>query len=305
MRSIIAGMGVAVLLFVLGCNSLTPHRRDPGVRVPTDSVLPEAKQLVGYLNRNADALKGDEALLCQNLSIDCKADSQAVGLGGTMMCQKPRNFRLMAKVVGQPAVDIGSNDQEFWYWISKNNPPYLFHCSYEALQRGANIPLPFQPDMVVAALGLAHYDENKKYELKVPPRAQYFELIEQTVSPQGQPIQKVVVFNRTRVDAPNPQVIAHVLRDAQGKTICQATIRRVQMNRETGVAYPQEVIFNWPAQKIEMKMQLNDLKVEKLSPEKVAKVFSRRGLSYQTYDLAARTVDGAGLQQAGGTMPPR
>ncbi len=80
--------------------------------------------------------------------------------------------------------------------------------------------------MVVAALGLAEYDPAKKYELKAEKN--YIELIESATSPQGQPIQKVTVFNRTEAAPPAPQVIAYVLRDAKGTVICQANVRRVQ-----------------------------------------------------------------------------
>ncbi|HEY7422629.1 MAG TPA: hypothetical protein VH682_00080, partial [Gemmataceae bacterium] len=217
MRSIIAGVSLGVVLVAVGCNVLSPRGGGIGPGpAPADPATPKVEDLVRYLNDNAKLVGDEDALKCTNLSIDCKADRQNIGLAGTMMCQKPRNFRLMAKVIGQPAVDIGSNNDEFWYWISKNEPPYLFHCSYEALGRGANVPFPFQPDMVITALGIAQYDPNKKYELNVPQGKNYFELIEQTTSPQGQPIQKVVVFNRTRAVPPDPQVIAYALRDAKG-----------------------------------------------------------------------------------------
>jgi hypothetical protein len=305
MRSLSAGVSLGLLLSaVVGCNVLSPHRRDTGGQpVVTDDRLPTVEALVGYLNRNADRV-GENALKCTNLTIDCKANSQAVGLGGSMMCQKPRNFRLTAKVVGQPAVDIGSNKDEFWYWISKNEPPYLFHCSYDALARGANIPFPFQPDMVVTALGIAHYDADRKYELNAPPKANYFELVESITSPQGQPIQKVVVFDRSERFPPQPQVIAYVLRDAKGTIICKAMIESVQQNRDTGAILPRKVSFNWPAQQLQMKLEMNDLQVITMNPDLSERVFSRRNLSYQSYDLAARTLDGpGGVQRAGATAP--
>ncbi len=306
MRSIIAGASVAVLLgAVVGCNVVAPHRRDTGSSTAvTDDRLPTTEALVGYLNRNAERV-GANALQCKNLTIDCKANGQAVGLGGSMMCQKPRSFRLMAKVVGQPAVDIGSNQDEFWYWISKNEPPYLFHCSYDALSKGANIPFPFQPDMVVTALGIANYDPSKTYQLNAPPKANYYELIESITSPQGQPMQKVVVFDRSERFPPQPQVIAHVLRDSKGNIICKATIESVQQNRDTGAILPRKVTFSWPAQKLEMKMELHDLQVVTMTPERAGRVFTRRDLSYPSYDLAARVLDGSGgVQRAGANAPP-
>ena len=298
MRSIIAGLSLVAVLLVVGCNALSPHARDNG-RVTTDAPTPKVEDLVRYLNTNARLIGDTDALKCTNLEIDCRADRQTVGLGGWMMCQKPRNFRLQAKVIGQPAVDIGSNNDEFWYWISKNEPPYLFHCSYEALGRGANVPFPFQPDMVVTALGIASYDPAKNYQLNAPAKANYFELIENTTSPQGQQIQKVVVFRRTGVVPPDPQVIAYALRDGKGNNICIANIKSVQQNRETTAILPKEVSFDWPAVKLKMTMKLNDLQVVKTNADTPDRVFSRRNLNYQAYDLATRSLDGAGLQQAG------
>jgi hypothetical protein len=290
------------VLLVVGCNVLSPHARDNG-RVVTEAPMPKVEDLVRYLNTNAKLIGDTDALKCTNLEIDCRADRQTVGLGGWMMCQKPRNFRLQAKVIGQPAVDIGSNNDEFWYWISKNEPPYLFHCSYEALGRGANVPFPFQPDMVVTALGIASYDPAKNYQLNVPKGKNYFELIENTTSPQGQPIQKVVVFRRNGVAPPDPQVIAYALRDSKGNNICIANIKSVQPNRETTAILPKEVSFDWPAVKLKMTMKLNDLQVVKTNADTPDRVFSRRNLNYQAYDLATRSLDGAGLQQAGAAGP--
>jgi hypothetical protein len=308
MRSIIAAVGLGLVLLTVGCNT-APHRRKDGMDgkdMAYDQPPPSTEALVRYMNANAQLLKQGEALNCTSLTIDCKADGKTFGLGGSMMCAKPRNFRLQAQLLGQPAVDIGSNDTEFWYWISKNEPPYLFHCSYDALSRGASIPFPFQPDMVVDALGLAEYDPTKKYELKAPPKANYYELIESAVSPQGQPIQKVTVFNRTEAKLPAPQVLAHVLRDAKGNTICIARITSVQQNRENGAIYPRIVTFEWPAQKIQMKMELNNLQVVKVDEKLAERVFTRKNLGYQSYDLATRMSDGPGnLQRTGATTMPQ
>jgi hypothetical protein len=304
MRSIIAGSSLAVLLLATGCDHIMPLRPSGSAGVTAENVVPSADRLVTYLNHNADML-GDRALKCTNLSIDCKANGQSVGLGGMLMCQNPRNFRLKAMVLSQPAVDIGSNNEEFWYWISKNEPPYLFHCSYEALARGVNVGFPFQPDMVVAALGIAHYDPRKNYKVEAPPKANYIELIESDTSPQGQSIQKVVVFNRAQADVPTPQVIAYALRDGKGGVICTATVKSVQRNRETGAIIPRVVVFNWPQQNLQMKLELNDVQAVPVDQGMVERVFSRRSLTLPSYDLAARALDGpSGLQRASGTLPP-
>ncbi len=135
-----------------GCHLLPNRDRNPAVNPPPATGTPDAPALVNYLNLNAQKIQSIQA----SVALDARQGRQPIGLDGEMACQKPRDFRLRAKVLGQPAVDIGSNDKEFWYWISKAEPPYVYHCSYEELGKGkVRVPFPFQPDMVMAALNLA------------------------------------------------------------------------------------------------------------------------------------------------------
>ncbi|HEY7423370.1 MAG TPA: hypothetical protein VH682_03935 [Gemmataceae bacterium] len=303
MRSIIAGLSLGVVLLAVGCNVLQPRSPvGPGPREAT----PKVEDLIGYLNTNARRIQNVEAVSCTNVDIDVQADGRAVSLAGKLMCQTPRNFRLTGVVLGNPAVDVGSNKDEFWYWISRDKPPYLYHCSYAALARGVNIPFPFQPDMAVSALGLAEYDPNKKYEMKIVDNKKGYkaiELIEQAVSPQNQPIQKVTVFDFHEAPPPQPQVIAHVLKDAQGNVLCVAEVRKVQQVGSRGAVLPKEVVFRWPSQKLQMTMKLHNPQIVIMNEEKAARVFSRRDLGYTSFDLATRTLDSGTLQRAGATTP--
>jgi hypothetical protein len=302
MRSIIAGVGLVCVL-LLGCNNLPQNRgqigRDVG-QVPRETPTPE--KLVKYLNDNADRV---EAIQCNNLTIDCDDHGHSVSLGGLMACQKPKNFRLKAKLLGQPGVDIGSNNEEFWYWISKADPPYVFHCSYDKLNQGnIALPFPFQPEVVISALGIAHYDPTKKYELK--ENRNNLELIEPATSMQGHPIQHVTVFNRmaANINEGQPQVTGHILRDSKGTILCQANISRVQVNRETGAVLPLDVTLNWPSQHVKMRLSMNDVHVVKINPEGAERLFQRRDLAdRQHYDLYRRMPDGPGLQQTGAIIP--
>jgi hypothetical protein len=296
MRPIMAGLVVGVGLLV-GCNTL-PHKRDAAnnavTRTPA-APAPEPAQLVHYLNENARKVTGVRA----EVAMDCQQGRQTVGLDGNLACAWPRDFRLKAKALGQPAADIGSNKDEFWFWISKIDPPYVYHCSYPDLARGVKINFPFQPDMVMAALGVAQYDETKQYRVK--ESAQYLELIEDTVSPEGQPVDKVTVFNRMEVRQGEPQVVAHVLKDKQGKILAQALVHKVVVNRETGAVLPRQVTLSWPSQEMTMSMSFRDVQVVRFDQQWAGRLFQRSDLGNQTsYDLARRTVDGPGIQRAGG-----
>lgn len=305
MRNVILSLGLGAALLSTGCSGIQRSRPATDGRRAAD-VAPTAPAMIGYLNDNARRIQG---LTCADLEMECRQGREAGVVGGRLDCARPRNFRLTGRVASQPMVDIGSNEQEFWYWISKAQPPYVYHCGYEDFARGGvAMPFPFQPDMILAALGMLEYDPNKNYEVKNNGRT--VELIETTASPAGQPIKKVTVFARGPVGRDQPVVVGHALRDAQGRDICTASISHVQTDPTTGAVVPRRVRLVWPTEQIELKMKLDGVRVAPIDQEMAARVFSRANLSNLTsYDLARRAVDSPGtgasgqLQRVG--VPPR
>jgi hypothetical protein len=300
-----AGTLGALGLFLTGCAGgkwgfLSRQPEQPKVVIGPP---PTAKALVDYLNDNARRVT---AIECHELDLDCREGIRSVGLRGHMVCQKPSNFRMSASVVGHQEVDLGSNAQEFWFWIGKADPPYLYHCSYADFQRG-NVPLPFpfQPEWIMEALGLGEYGAPEKY--RVVERRDAYELVEDTVSPRGERLQKVTVFTKTRAQAPNPQVTAHILRDAKGNVICAAYVSEIQQDRATYAVIPRRVRLEWPQQKIEMKMKLDDLTVNGgINDQRAAVLFSRPQLqNVQSFDLARDAYLGDGrIRRAGASYAP-
>ncbi len=276
-------------MLLAGCNSfpLNKGNPQPAARVPNE--VPPKESILAYLNDNAQRV---QSFRCKELDIVAKQGLQSVGLRGQVVCAKPRGFRMSANVLGKQEVDVGSNDQEFWFWVARNEPPYLYHCSYEDLTRGVRIPFPFQPEWVMEAMGLAQCSPAENYELV--PHATTLDLIERTRSPQGQPIRKITVFNRAPATGTQPQVTAHILQDAQGKEICSAHITEVQIDRTTGAIIPRKVRLVCPAEKMEMRLQLDDVTVNDPSIAQAApRLFSRPNLTnVSSFDLA-RGLDSA------------
>jgi hypothetical protein len=281
-------------------------------RIPVE--VPTANQLVAYLNDNASRVR---AVQCNRVEVDGKVNGSGIpGLDGLMVCQKPNYFRMRAKAFGQPALDIGSNKDEFWFWVSKAEPvPYVWHCSYTELARGGvQLPFPFQPEMVINALGIAEYDPQKKYEVR--PTPQTLELIEDSIGLDGQPVQKVTVFNRAMVQVPTPQVKGYFLRDRQGQILCRAEVIDTQLDPQTNAVLPHRVKLVWPKEKMELTMKLGDMRaVPPVDPEQPQgqRMYTRKDLSHLPgFDLARRQPDsptgigqGTNLQRTGVYGTPR
>jgi hypothetical protein len=311
MRVLIGTASLVVLLFAVGCHQfMSPRNPDPRPgQLEANAPTPTAESLVEYLNRNAKLIEPGQALNCNNLHIDIDADSGRIGVDNYLTCQAPRNFLMSGKIMSKPILDVGSNDKEFWFWCShlKNpgQPAYLYHCSYDDLARGVQVPFPFQPDMVLSALGLAQYETNKQqYSMRIAQDKKgnkSYELIEKTQSLQKTPIEKITVFDYTRVDVPKPQVRAHIIKDDKGKVICTATILSTQRVGPKGFILPKSIVFNWPDQKMHMEMQLYNPRIMPMPADKAATLFNRSNNGNQSFDLATQTVDGGGVQRAGAT----
>jgi hypothetical protein len=290
MRRALIGVALGLVGLSLGCDRWTrPNDHNPMARTPAGTPKPE--QLIAYMNANAQRIR---SLECLNLDIDAKQEGQAVSLSGVMACQKtassglPPNFRMQAFLMGKTEVDLGSNSQEFWFWIARDPRPFVYHCSYADYRAGkAHMPFPFQPEWIVEALGIAECNPNQKYEVRESGNS--YDLIERTTSPQGQPVQKVTVFNRAPVQqSRSPQIVARKLLDAQGKEICAAQISEVQVEPLSSAIVPRLVKLRWPEAKLEMVMKLRDLRVNSSIDEaRAADLFTRRRLANMPgYDLA-------------------
>jgi hypothetical protein len=106
------------------------------------------------LNNQAALLQSIDT---RDLSITVRAQGNSVSLDGTLLCQKPRFFKLVGKKLGSQEVLVGSNEERFWFYVKRDPSDALFHCSYTDFDKGVELPYPFEPEWVVEALGIGRF----------------------------------------------------------------------------------------------------------------------------------------------------
>jgi hypothetical protein len=297
MRFLSSAVGLGVVVFLSGCaDSKWSFLRNSQDLAHRPGETPTSAQLVAYWNQNAQRL---QTLECKDLDLDIKTGIQQFGARGKLAAQKPKSFRMVVDAMGNRQADFGSNDQEFWYWIAKSEPPYLVHCSYDDLKQGVRIPFPFQPEWVMEALGMAEFDSTQRYNVE-PGRNNTLQLVQDAVNSQGQPVRKVTVFNSS-----TGQVRDHILKDARGKELCSAHI--IEMQNINGALLPRRIVLVYSADRdhVELKMKLDDVVVNRpFEREEANWLFSRPAFNgVQSYDLR-RGLDAAPgqVQPAGGLL---
>lgn len=294
-RALIAVALVAMVSLSAGC-LLVPKKPDYTGKDTPPSTLKKAEpaSLVAYLNAEAKKVSAVQA----TVDLQCNQGSKTVGVSAMMACRKDKDFRLRGKVLGMDEVDLGSNEEKFWFWVKRANPPHLYHCTHKDLASGkVNVPFPFQADMVLIALGMAEYDPKAKYDLKENPRT--LELTSEVTSPKGERVMRTVVFSRTVARSPEPQVIGHILKTPDGKVICEARVEKVYTDRDTGASVPSKLKLSWPGQEMSVGMQLWDVKVNRTTKEDAARLFTMTSIpGVETYDMA-RGGPSSALRSAG------
>lgn len=257
---------VLLLVFAAGCaNSRWGFINRPRDPAPPSGPPPSKEAVVAYLNDNAARL---QTLRSDDLDITVQQGALPIGLRGKMMTQKPRGFRMSGDLAGNRVVDLGSNDQEFWWWISKSDPPDQYFCRYSDLNEGriSYLPFPFQPEWIMETLGMGPYGPADKYQLDED--RDMLRLTERSRSPQGRMVRKVIVMKRAPQKAPNPQVLAYLLLDdASGAEICSAEIMQVDVDHGTGAIVPRVVDLRWPEAKVKLSLKLGQVAVNDQLPQ--------------------------------------
>jgi hypothetical protein len=229
-----------------------------------------------------------------------------VSLTAKMACEKPRNMRLVAyHAVGGTEVDLGSNAQEFWWWI-KRGDPYQYYCSYQDLEEGRvkAVMFPFQPEWIMEAMGLANYGTADQYLGVKAERGDTVRLVKRAKLPQGADGFKAIVFSSKRMDVTkgSPQVTQHQLLDAQGKLLVSAEISKVYFDGVSGGVLPRVMTLRWPAAKLNMTLTFEKVAVNSPTPSGET-VFVRTTANGNAPAVDLARIPSSALQRVQGRAP--
>ncbi len=295
----------AVLCPALGCEWMKEHsigknlHKDKTGNGELPKVAPDP--LVAYLNDRADRLHS-----ITNADVRVTARERSIPmppLRGTRVASQPRNFRMVGDAAMAAKVDLGSNDQQFWVYakVPTNDPMFVYasHSDFEAGK--AKIPggIPFEPEWVMQAFGMAHFPPNNQYTVLPPDeKTRTYTLKWPAVTPNGVSVVKEIVFDGDAATGNKPQVKKHIIRDTKGKLICFAEIKEAKTvqtgttdprtNLPLAVQYPTKVLLRWEEQKFEMELELLNAKINQpLTQEEFRRYYTRPNIPGATpIDLA-------------------
>ena len=173
---------------------------------------------------------------------------------------RPRRIRMRAETaLTGPEVDLGSNDELFWFWVKRSQPQALYFCRHDQLAVSSfRQIMPVEPEWLIEALGVTTFDPNVKNEGPQPVAGGRLQIRSLRCTAAGTFTKITIVDEKTAV------VLEQHLYDARGTRIATALTSRYRFVPEVGASMPQQVDIEWPANQVHLRLDFNDFQLNTL-----------------------------------------
>ena len=267
-----------------GCTWLDKVRGRSDVAATGEVPRVSAERLVARLNQQAAVVKvvryPDVAITLDGPDVPAAGESLA---NSSLIAAQPRLFLLKAgKNIRSDLLQVGSNEREFWLVGDVPGQDKLFLvCAHEDFPKAAaKLPVPFDPEWALLALGMTGTDPDPaRYRPVVTDdRLRTYTLSREATTPGGRKVEHHTVFAADEPTGTQPLVRQHRITEPGGKkVIARADVTSVyRVPGTNGAEVPTDLTLAWPEQKFTMRLRMRNPEVnEALDPARTRELFTR------------------------------
>ncbi len=281
---------MAVALSSMGCRAAGTGTLSLFPRTPSTQGTLDVEEYVAQHNRNAESIQSLVAKPSIKASTRLRPQ---VHLDGHMALERPRNFRMELTSFGVTKADIGSNDEEFWFWVSGD--PSIYWCRYADLEN-TSLAMTYRPDWIIEAMGLKTISPVEAHQIQVRkgPLPDTTALVFPVTQNGSESYRRwLIVSNRERrikqlriYSVRDPTVI---LAQADPSKYKEYSVKPDEAGDPKETCYlPENLLLDWkrdPAMK--MEVELLEVTLNQLDPSKRAIRFNEPQIDgYQRKNLA-------------------
>jgi hypothetical protein len=217
--------------------------------LPPNPTLDQVIQVVNNNNGRIQSFTTSEATL---------SSPGVPSLRATVAYARPLSFRLYAKhTITGPELDLGSNPQEFWFWINRAEPKAVYFCRHDQFATSpARQMVPIQPEWLIDALGVSTFDPSLPHQ---PPfvRQQDGRLEVRTIkeTPEG------AITKCTILDASQGWVLAQEIYNAQYQLVVRSEAAGYRQDPRSLLWIPRTIKVQCPAAQFSMQLDLGNVEL--------------------------------------------
>ena len=238
------------------CGASCPRSRP--FTMPFARALPPAatrEQVLAVINDNSARIHSYNA---SSASISITSVPLMPSLQSTIALERPRRFRLRSQLSGftGPELDVGSNDELFWFWTRRNPSRELYFCRHEEYATSlAPQVMPVEPEWLFEALGLTALVSEEIVRGPTPVGDNRLELRSLRQTGFG-PLHRITV-----VDASTGWVVGEQLFDESSRLLASATMSEHQRDAAQNVTLPRRIEIQWPPTQMSLAIDIHELEI--------------------------------------------
>jgi hypothetical protein len=220
-------------------------------------------QIVAAVNQNSARI---QSLSVTGASITIPDTMELPILSGNIAAERPGRFRLTAGTAFGQEVDVGSNDQLFWMWVKRNQPPAVYICRHDQFA-GSNIRqiMPVEPSWLLAAMGIVDLDPASVFDGPQPSARGpgTVEFRSWLPSSSGN-LQRLMV-----IDARRALVLEQHVYDQAGTTLLASAVAESHRYYEVEqVSLPDRVSIRLPASGMAFRIDMGAVQINQLAADR-------------------------------------
>lgn len=238
------------------------------------------EQIVSVVNQNSAKV---QSLTVTGAAITIPDSLGLPILTGNIAAERPGLFRLTAGTSFGQEIDLGSNEELFWLWARRNQPPAVYICRHAQFANSAiRQVMPVEPKWFLAALGIVDIELSSVFDGPVAsPRGSGMVELRTWLPSTGGTLQRVLV-----IDARRAWVLEQHIYDQSGTTLLASAIAESHRYYPVEqVSLPERLSIRLPTAGIALKINLGEVRINQLAGDRAQLWTLPTFEGYPQYDL--------------------
>ncbi len=236
-----------------GCHLLGRRQPPPPVFTPVLQPGATQRQVIDAVNNNSRRIQS-----FATHQVELSGPGIPITLrGASIVFERPRRLRIQAGTgIMGPELDVGSNDELFWFWVRRSETPAVFFCRHD---RYATCPaareIPVEPNWLIESFGIVEFSPHEQHQGPTTRSDGRLEILTVRQTPCGPATKKTVI------DASTALVHEQHLYDQQGRIVASAVVREHRRDPATDLVMPKVVDLQYPQAQFSMLVNLGNAEI--------------------------------------------
>jgi hypothetical protein len=180
-------------------------------------------------------------------------------LQASVAFERPRRLRLRGGTgISGQELDLGSNDELFWFWSRRSQPPGVYYCRHaDFASSPVRQTLLVDPYWLIEALGITELDPALQHQGPLVRSDGRLEIRTVRETPGG-PSMKITVLDRL-----HGLVLEQHVFDSRNQLVASAVAGRHRRDPLSGLVMPAVVDLRLPAQQMTMRLSLGYVEINR------------------------------------------